>query len=202
MNAAHTAVILIGYQNDYFAPTGILHKVIEDSARVTGTLKNTIDLIDRLSPTPALLISTPIAFTEDYRELMDPVGILKTIKELGAFQMGTPGAKTIAEIRRFGDRILEVPGKRGLNAFSNTALDDVLSQHAISHVAIAGAVTSICVDSTGRAASEKGYSVVVLSDCTVGRTLFEQEFYCQSILPLYAEVTDHMDFVRRLDGAA
>lgn len=199
MKAAQTAVILIGYQNDYFASTGLLHGVIEDSARVTGTLENTVDLIDRLRPTPVLMVSTPIAFTGDYGELVEPVGILKTIKELGAFKMGTTGAETISEITHFGDRIIEVPGKRGLNAFSNTDLEDVLGQYGIKNVAIAGAVTSICVDSTGRAASERGYSVVILSDCTVGRTVFEQEFYCKSILPLYAEVTNHMDFVEHLN---
>lgn len=201
MNAAQTAVILIGYQNDYFAPAGILHGVIEDSARVTGTLENTIDLIRQLSPTPVLMVSTPIAFTEDYNELIEAVGILKTIKELGAFKMGTTGAETIPEIVQFGDRIMEVPGKRGLNAFSNTDLQEVFKKHNIQNIAIAGAVTSICVDSTGRAASERGYSVAILSDCTVGRTVFEQEFYCKSILPLYAEVVDHTSFLQRLNGA-
>ncbi|MFZ0255093.1 MAG: cysteine hydrolase [Gammaproteobacteria bacterium] len=199
MNAAQTALILIGYQNDYFASSGILYGVIEDSARVTGTLENTVDLIDRLHPTPVLMVSTPIAFTENYDELVEPVGILKTIKKLGAFKMGTVGAETIPEITHFGDRIVEVPGKRGLNAFSNTDLEDILSEYDIKSVVIAGAVTSICVDSTGRAASERGYSVGILSDCTVGRTVFEQEFYCKSILPLYAEVTNHMDFVQRLN---
>ena len=202
MNSAQTALILIGYQNDYFAPGGILHGVIEDSARVTGTLENTIDLIHKLYSTQVLMVSTPIAFTEDYDELVEPVGILKTIKDLGAFKLGTTGAETIPEISQFGKRIVEIPGKRGLNAFSNTDLEDVFERHGIKNLAIAGAVTSICVDSTGRAASEKGFSVAILSDCTVGRTIFEQEFFCKSILPLYAEVTNHNDFVQNLDGGA
>lgn len=36
MDPKHTAVVLIGYQNDYFAADGILHSVIEESSRVTG----------------------------------------------------------------------------------------------------------------------------------------------------------------------
>ena len=81
-------------------------------------------------------------------------------------------------------------GKRGLNAFSNTRLDELLTERGIEHVVLAGAVTSICIDSTGRAAHERGYQVSVLSDCTASRTKMEQTFYCEQIFPLYAAVTD------------
>jgi len=198
MKAQSTAVILIGYQNDYFAPDGILHAVIEESARATRVLANTVDLLERLRPTPVLVVSTPILFTPDYGEIPEPVGILKTIREVGAFQAGTSGAQTIPEIRRFGERILEVPGKRGLNAFSNTGLHPLLQERKITDVVLAGVVTSICIDSTGRSAFEQGYRVAVLKDCTSGRTVTEQAFYCEKIFPLYAEVVDHPELLRRL----
>jgi nicotinamidase-related amidase len=198
MNAAQTALVLIGYQNDYFATDGVLSPVIEEASRVNGTLTNTIDLLERLVLIPLLIVATPISFTSDYRELTDPVGILKTIKEIGAFQAGTKGAETIPQVRRFGDRITEVPGKRGLNAFSNTDLDTLFQERGITNVAIAGVVTSICVDSTGRSAFERGYKVAILSDCTSGRTTVEQDFYCENVFPLYAEVIDHKQFLTRL----
>ena len=95
-------------------------------------------------------------------------------------------------------RIVTVPGKRGLNAFSNTDLDDLLERKGVTHVVLAGAVTSICIDSTGRAAHERGYGVTILSDCTAGRTNYEQEFYCDNIFPLYAETLTTDDFLARL----
>jgi nicotinamidase-related amidase len=202
MNPQHTALVLIGYQNDYFATDGVLSRVIEEASRVNGTLTNTIDLLDRLASTPLLIVATPISFTADYHELTDPVGILKTIKEMGAFQAGTKGAETIPEVRRFSERITEVPGKRGLNAFSNTDLDNLFQQRGITNVVVAGVVTSICVDSTGRSAFERGYKVSILSDCTSGRTTFEQDFYCENIFPLYAEVVDHNQFLTRLGTVA
>ena len=201
MNPQHTALVLIGYQNDYFATDGVLSRVIEEASRVTGTLANTVDLLERLSATPVLTVATPISFTPDYSELTDPIGILKTVKEMGAFKAGTKGAETIPELRRLGERILEVPGKRGLNAFSNTDLDNLFQQRGITNVAIAGVVTSICVDSTGRSAFERGYKVAILSDCTSGRTTIEQDFYCENIFPLYAEVLDHKQFLGRLGVA-
>jgi nicotinamidase-related amidase len=184
----NVALILIGYQNDYFAPDGVLHDVIEASSKVTNILANTIALITSLCSTPVLMVSTPIFFTPNYSELVEPVGILQTIKALGAFQQGNYGSETIPELRQFGDRIIEVPGKRGLNAFSNTDLDAILRQRGITEIVLAGTVTSICIDTTGRSAYELGYKVTVLSDCTSSRTVFEQEFYCNDIFPLYANV--------------
>jgi len=202
MDPKHTAVVLIGYQNDYFAADGKLHAVIEESSRVTGVVANTCDLVERLHSTPILVVSTPLRFTPDYSELVEPVGIIKTVKEMGAFKAGTRGAETIPELLRFGERIMEVPGKRGLNAFSNTDLDSLFQQRGITHVVLAGVVTSICVDSTGRSAYERGYKVSVLSDCTSGRTTFEQDFYCENVFPLYAEVIDHVQLFKRLGIAA
>ncbi len=188
-----TALILIGFQNDYFDPNGILHSVIEESSRVTGVLQNTIDLLKQHGPEFGLVVSTPIIFTPNYEELQSPTGILKTIKEVGAFKQGSPGCETIKQLKVFGDLITEVPGKRGLNAFSNTALESLLKSHGIDRLVLAGTVTSICIDSTARHAAELGFDVTVLSNCTSGRTVFEQRFYCDNIFPLYAQVCNSQD---------
>ncbi|HTL88843.1 MAG TPA: cysteine hydrolase family protein [Leptolyngbya sp.] len=198
MDYNKTALLLIGFQNDYFSPNGVLHGVIEESSKVTNALTNVLHLLECLEPTPVLLIETPIFFTPGYKELTEPVGILKTIKEVGAFQAGTQGAKTIDEFSRFQHRIQQVPGKRGFNAFINTDLDEVLKLHQITNVVLAGTVTSVCIDSTGRYAHEQGYHVSILSDCTSARTVFEQSFYCENIFPLYADVIGHTEFLNRL----
>lgn len=198
MNSQTTALLLIGYQNDYFSPLGVLHKAIEEPARVTGTLRNTLALMDQLLPTNVLMVTTPIVFTPDYSELKDPVGILKVIKETGAFRAGSSGAETIPEFARYGTRLLEIPGKRGLNAFSNTQLDETLKTRGIEDVVIGGVVASLCVDSSGRAAHERGYRVSILSDCLSGRTLLEQNFYVSEIYPLYATVLTSQELLQRL----
>ena len=190
-----TAVILIGFQNDYFAEDGILTGALEDASWRQAMLGNTRKMLDALISSPALIVSTPIVFTPDYSELSEPTGILEVIKDVGAFKRGQPGAATIPEIASYGDRIREVPGKRGLNAFSNTDLESLLREHEIEDVVLAGVVTSICIDSTGRAAHERGYRVSVLRDCTAGRTAFEQDFYCEKIFPLYAHVIELGDLI-------
>ena len=181
------AIILIGLQNDYFSDDGILNEVVEQSSKVSNIIENIINLVERIENT--LIISTPIIFSEDYNELVEPVGILQTIKEVGAFKKGTKGAETIDQIKAFGDKIIEIPGKLGLNAFANTSLEETLSSKNIEEVILAGTVASICIDSTGRSAHEKGFKVTMLSDCISGRTVFEKDFYCENVYPLYANIT-------------
>ncbi len=188
MDLSRTAVVFIGFQNDYFAEDGILKGAIEESVKTNSVLEHSLELVDALIERDVLLIQTPIVFTNDYKELVNPVGILKVIKDVGAFKEGTRGGAIIDEFKSYGEKILTVPGKRGLNAFSNTDLAERLQGNQIEHVVVAGAVTSICIDSTGRAAHERGYRVSILSDCTAGRSNVEQNFYCENIFPLYAEV--------------
>jgi nicotinamidase-related amidase len=193
-----TALVLIGYQNDYFAADGVLRAVIDEPSRTNKVLSRTLALIKTINSSSIVLITTPIVFTQDYSELVKPAGILKAIKEAGAFKRGTKGSETIPELIAYGERIVEVPGKRGLNAFSNTSLHEILQKKGVTDICLAGAVTSVCIESTGRSAFEKGYRVHILRDCTAGRSEFEESFYCDSIFPLYADVLDSSELLSRL----
>lgn len=183
-----TALILIGFQNDYFSQQGVLHQVIEESSRVTGVVNNTLNLLAQRANDFALVVNTPIHFTQNYSELKNPIGILKVIAEVGAFKADSYGAQVIDELAPYDNVIREVPGKRGLNAFTNTNLAQLLIDHGVTNIVLAGTVTSICIDSTGRSGVELGFNVTVLNDCTSSRTPFEQEFYCNDVFPLYATV--------------
>jgi len=194
-NLSNTCLILIGFQNDYFSKDGILHSVVEESSRVSGVLANTLKVLDTAGEEFGLVVSTPIIFTESYEELQEPVGILETIREVGAFREGSVGSETIQELAAYSHIITEVPGKRGLNAFSNTDLESKLRAKDVERIVLAGTVTSICIDSTGRHAAELGFKVSVLSDCTSSRTVFEQDFYCENVFPLYASVERSIDFL-------
>ncbi len=198
MNPSETALILVGYQNDYFARNGILRGVVEEADRVDQVLANSMAFIRAVAPTQMTIIATPIVLEPSYRALANSVGILGTIKNSGAFKAGTPGAEDIPELKAFGDRILYVSGKVGFNAFSNTELDRVLRERGIRNVLVGGMVTSLCIDSTGRAAYERGYSVTILSDCCSARTKPEQEFFCQNVFPLYAGVLDNRQALEQL----
>ncbi len=202
MNPATTALILVGYQNDYFAANGILRGVVEEPNRVDAVFANTMALITGLISTATTIIATPIVLEPNYRALANSVGILGTIKESGAFKAGSPGADNLPELAAFGERIIYVKGKVGFNAFSNTDLERVLQEGGIKNVLVAGMVTSLCIDSTGRAAYERGFSVTILSDCSSARTRSEQDFFCESVFPLYAGVLTSQEAMAQLRSMA
>ena len=195
IDPASTALLLIGFQRDYFDPDGILYGVVEEQLRSNDTLANTLRLIDACKDTEMTIVRTPLVFSEDYEELENPIGILKTIREAEAFKAGTRGAETIDAIAAYGDRIDEIRGKLGFNAFAHTNLETMLRERGIESVVIAGCVTSICINATALHAFEAGFDVTVLSDCTSSRTSVEQELFCDTVFPLFATVRTGVDLV-------
>ena len=197
-----TGVVLIGYQADYFSPSGILHAVVKESLEKNHVLEKTCQVLDELVSSSALIVSTPIVFSDDYRELNKPVGILRTIREVGAFKESSPGAEVIPAIKEYGTRIQEIPGKCSLNAFHETSLDAILEAKGIEEIVLMGVVTSVCIDSTARSAIDRGFRVTVLSDCTASRSPFEHDFFCEEIFPLFAEVRTAEEFLESSSAGA
>ncbi|MCF8000066.1 MAG: cysteine hydrolase, partial [Methylovulum sp.] len=83
--------------------------------------------------------------------------------------------------------------------FFQQTVRSIVYDRDIKHVVVAGTVTAVCVDSTARCAAELGFHVAILRDCTSSRTVFEQEFYCKHIFPIYANVTDHLSLLALLN---
>lgn len=200
MKANETAIILIGYQNDYFAEDGILHSVIAENVIFNDTLHNTIQLIDKALEVGAHVYNVPIFFSDTYSEMNHPIGLLAQIKELGAFKESTTGGAVIDEITRYGDSITEVRGKTGFNAFSKTNLHEIFKKNNIKNVIFAGVVTSVCIDSSARASFELGYNTIIVKDAVAGRSKMENEFYCNDIFPLYATVKRTDELIKELDA--
>ena len=188
----NTAIVLIGFQNDYFRAEGALNSLVDSTGNAQRVMKNTIDLLDRALVHKMLVVNTPILFSNNYDELVNPCGVMQLIKDKGAFKRNSPGGQVCREIgaRR---EIVHLEGKTGFNAFVGTGLNNYLSERGIYNVVLCGVVTSICVDSTGRAATEKGFNTTILDNCTGARSAEEQDFYMKEICPLYSTVCNSSD---------
>lgn len=196
-----TALLLIGFQNDFLAKKGALSSVIEQNVTENNVIENTTVLIDKLLEQDVMIINTPILFSEDYSEMNDPSGLMATIKETGAFRREAWGGDVHDAIKGYGDQVVQLRGKTRFNGFHGTDLHDFLSEKGIEHLVIAGVLTSLCVDSTARAASDLGFTVTVLTDCSAARTMDEHEFYCESIFPLYASSKSSKEVLDELVAA-
>lgn len=201
MKIENTALVLIGFQNDSFAQNGALHSHYGGDMVMPRMLSRVLYVIERMRDTGILIVHAPIVFSPDYREMpKQTVGLLSRIKELGAYKNNSVGGETIAEIRIINGCIVPITGKVGFNAFGNTNLSETLDENKITNVVIMGVATSICIDSTGRAAAENGYNVIFLNDCHAGKSEEERQFYNTEIFPLYATVMDSDTFLEEMDA--
>ena len=87
--------------------------MLENTEAADAVLVQTLRLLEAVKKSSLTVISTPIVFSSSYAEISRSDGMLRAIKETGAFQAGTQGSKLIPQIAEYGDRIIEVSGKRG-----------------------------------------------------------------------------------------
>ena len=120
---------------------------------------------ERIKGTSDHLIQTPIIFTEDYSELVNPVMHSQSLRKSGPSSKAHPRPKSSMSSRLKESASVSSKAKRGLNAFSNTALDNLLTDQGITHIVLAEPVTSICIWTQPEEPPMNEAGVTVLSDC-------------------------------------
>jgi nicotinamidase-related amidase len=159
-----TAVLFIEYQNEFTSEGGKLHDAVK------GTMG---DMLDRSAAVAmkargagATVMHAPIMFKEDASDNPNKaLGILAGCANDKLFTEGTWNAEFVDQMApQPGDVVVQ--GKKGLDAFPGTDLEEQLKARGIETVALAGFLTNCCVESTMRSAYEKGFNVITLTDCT------------------------------------
>lgn len=77
---------------------------------------------------------------------------------------GEPGAEILDELRPLlTEIVIDKPGK---DAFYKTQLDVMLQRRGIESLIVCGVTTEVCVQSTMRAANDRGYECLLITDAT------------------------------------
>ena len=90
--------------------------------------------------------------------------------------------------------------KRGWNAFYGTELDLQLRRRRITGIVLAGISTSIGVEATARAASERGYEVAVASDAVTDTNALAHQASTEVILPRLGQLDTADRIVAAITG--
>jgi len=176
LDRAHTAVLIMDYQNDIVA-------MLPEKAR--GPLLDKASLAlkaAREAHVPVIYVA--VRFREGYPEVNPQNRRFASLKESGRFREGTPGAEIHARVApQPGDVVVT---KRRVGAFSTTDLESILRAGNINTLVMFGISTSGVVLSTVRWASDMDYQLVVVSDASadldadVHRVLTEKVFPAQA----------------------
>merc|ERR1719498_649297 len=161
-----TALVCIEYQNEFTTEGGKLHGAVKPVMDATDMLAKTVATAEAVRTAGGVVVHAPIMFRADASDNPNKaLGILAGCAGGSLFTEDTWNSKFHESMEpQEGDVI--VKGKKGLDAFPNTDLDEQLKAKGIETVVLGGFLTNCCVESTMRTAFEKGYNVITLTDAT------------------------------------
>jgi biuret amidohydrolase len=169
---AHLALLLIDMQRDFIEPGGFGSTLGNDVARLAAIVPPTARLL-----AGCRRARLPVFHTrEAHRPDLSDCPPTKRRRGHGALRIGDegpmgrilidgePGNDFVAALRpAAGERVIAKPGK---GAFFATALDALLRERRVTHLAIAGVTTEVCVQTTMREANDRGYECLLIEDAT------------------------------------
>lgn len=169
---ANIALLLIDMQRDFIEPGGFGSALGNDVSRLAAIVPATARLLAGFRRGGLPVIHTKEAHRPDLSDC--PPAKLR--RGRGALRIGDPGpmgriliagepGNDFVETLRpaGGEAVIEKPGK---GAFFATSLDALLRERGITHLAIGGVTTEVCVQTTMREANDRGYECVLIEDAT------------------------------------
>lgn len=169
-----TAAVVIDMQRDFILEGGF-----------GSTLGNNVKLLQSIVPTVAFLLKTcreynlPVIHTLEahYPDLRDcPAAKLLRGGLPEGLRIGDKGDMGHILVRHeWGNEIVDenapIPGEKvihkpGKGAFFGTDLHQFLLEMGITHLLFAGVTTEVCVQTSMREATDRGFECLIVEDCT------------------------------------
>jgi nicotinamidase-related amidase len=166
------ALLLIDMQRDFVEPGGFGSALGNDVSRLAAIVPQTARLLAGFREAGLPVLHTKEAHRPDLSDCppakLRRGGSALRIGDLGPMGRiliaGEPGNDFVDALRAApGETVIEKPGK---GAFYATGLDALLRGRGITHLAIGGVTTEVCVQTTMREANDRGYECLLVEDAT------------------------------------
>uniref|UniRef100_A0A7S2HTS8 Isochorismatase-like domain-containing protein n=2 Tax=Octactis speculum TaxID=3111310 RepID=A0A7S2HTS8_9STRA len=166
----------------------------------SGMLAKSAEVAESARRAGSKVIHAPISFAEDGSDNPNKgLGILAGCAADKLFTSGSWNADFCDTMKpEKGDFV--VNGKKGLDAFPGTDLEETLKAQGVETVALAGFLTNCCVESTMRTAYEKGFNVVTLTDCTATTSAEGQKGATEGTFGMFSTPMDSTEFLSKLES--
>jgi nicotinamidase-related amidase len=169
---ARTALLCIDFQRDFVEPGGFGESLGNDVSRLRTAIEPTQRVLAAFREGGALVIHTREGHRADLADLFpakrergNPSLRIGDEGPMGRLLVrGSVGHDIVPELAPVeGEVVLDKPGK---DAFYATDLEAILRARGITHLVVTGVTTEVCVQTTVRAANDRGFDCLILSDCT------------------------------------
>ena len=165
------ALIVIDMQRDFLLPGGFGETLGNDVSQLAAVIPPLQEVLAAARAAGMLIIHT----REGHRPDLSDLPPAKHRRGKPSLRIGDPGPYGRILIRgEYGHDIIDelapiegetVIDKPGKGAFYATDLQLILESHDITSLIITGVTTEVCVHTTVREANDRGYDVLVPSDC-------------------------------------
>ena len=165
-----TALIVIDMQRDFLEPGGFGALLGNDVSLLTPVVDRVESLLTLARCKDMLIVHTREGHLPDLSDLPDskyyqlPEGSrIGDVGPMGRVLIrGEPGHDIVPRLSPCGDElVIDKPGK---GAFYKTMLESQLRRRAIDTLILCGVTTEVCVSSTIREASDRGFVCLVVAD--------------------------------------
>ncbi|HZB91639.1 MAG TPA: isochorismatase family cysteine hydrolase [Stellaceae bacterium] len=166
------ALLVIDMQRDFIEPGGFGSSLGNDVARLAAIVPGVARLVDGFRRAGVRVIHTKEAHRPDLsdcppakrrrgeasRRIGDPGPMGRLLID------GEPGNDFVPALAPApGETVIAKPGK---GAFYATPLDALLQAQHLTHLAVCGVTTEVCVQTTLREANDRGYDCILVEDAT------------------------------------
>jgi nicotinamidase-related amidase len=172
-----TALLVIDMQRDFLDPAGYAARAGLDTTRLRDAIPGVVRLLKAARDAGMVVVHTREANAPDLSDV--PPAFLDATRRTGALvgSDGPLGRLLVRGERGSGivDEVAPVPGeivldKPGFSAFEGTPLGAMLLARGIRTLVICGITTEVCVSSTVRTATDRGFRCITVRDACASST--------------------------------
>ena len=187
IDPVRAALVLLDLQNYNVHPDGYWNQAMRGAAKLAEPMiEGTVRALETARAAGITVIHVANSWREGHPDVNLHAPWMREAKEANRSIDGSWGVEFFEPVApREGEFVVQ---KRSVSAFVGTELERLLLIRDISTLVLAGGITNFAVEGTARHASDLGYRVVVLEDCTASITDEWQSFSVRQILPLIGEV--------------
>lgn len=162
LNKSTTAFLAVHFENDVVAADGAFAPFFRAEVERRGCIDVAKRLLDGARTAGSQVVYTRVAFKEGHSDLVTNIPLLAVVAQQGSLLDHTPATDIVDELKPDSADWISTSPK--VSAFASGELDARLREAGVDTVVIFGVATNVSVESTGRAAGDLGYRVVIVED--------------------------------------